>query len=186
MLQRNCKYFSCKSLKALYFGGSSWNISWLNYILGPLKCSGKPRPYPSEIEALNKEIKEQKFIEVIDQAEVNKNNLNVLNKKIDTEAENITETFENEIDKVEEDLRNKAEEFSEQLKTLTNEMNILRANFSEAINRVEKQSMTYFTGLTSRLDTQSVVTKGTPSTAQISFMKSRIKFLKASKNRMMN
>ena len=128
-----------------------------------MKCSGKPRPYPSEIEALNKKIKEQQFVDVIDQAEVNKKNLNVLNNKIDNEAENITETFEDEIENVEKDLRNKAEKFAEQLKTLTNEINILRANFSGAINRVEKQSMTYFTGLTTRVDAQSVITKGMSS-----------------------
>ena len=125
-----------------------------------MKCFGKPQPYPSEIEALNKKVKEQKFIDVIDQAEVNKKNLKVLNDKIDSETKTITETFENEIDNVEEDLQNKAEDFKEQLKTLTNEMNILRANFSKTIGQVQKQSMTYFTGLTTRVDAQSVITKG--------------------------
>ena len=135
----------------------------MHYVLGPIKCFGKQQTYPSEIDALNKKIKEQKFIDVIDQAEVNKKNLTVLNQKIDSEAENITKTFANEFDSVEEDLKNKAEEFEEQLKILTNEMNILRANFSKAINRVEKQSMTYFTGLTARVDAQSGITKGRPS-----------------------
>ena len=130
-----------------------------------MKCFGKPQPYPSEIEALNKKVKEQKFIDVIDQTEVNKKNLKVLNDKIDSETKTITETFEIEIENIEEDLQNKAEDFKEQLKTLTNEMNILRANFSRAINSVEKQSMTYLTGLTSPLDTQSVFTKGRPSIA---------------------
>ena len=128
-----------------------------------MKCSGKPQPYPSEIEALNKKIKEQKFIDVVDQAEVNKKNLKVLDEKINSEAENITETFENEIGNVEDDLQKQAEEFKEQLKALTNEMNILRANFSETITRVEKQSVSYFTGLTSRVDAQFTATKGRPS-----------------------
>ena len=149
--------------KALYFGGSSWKISWLHYILGPMKCTGKPQPYPSELEALEKKTKEQKFVDVIDQAKVNQKNLNVLNNKIQSETENITVTFENEIDNVEEDLQNKAEDFKDQLKILTNEISILRANFSKTINRVEKQCMTYFTGLTARVDAQSVISKGRPS-----------------------
>ena len=149
--------------KALYFGGSSWNISWLHYVLGPMKCSGKQQTYPSEIDTLNKKIKEQKFIDAVDQAEVNKKNLNVLNEKLDSEAENITETFENKIGNVEDHFKSQAAEFKNQLKTLANEMDILRANFSKTINRVEKQSMTYFTGLSTRVDAQSVVTKGMSS-----------------------
>ena len=128
-----------------------------------MKCSGKQQTYPSEIDALNKKIKEQKFNDVIDQAEVNKKNLNALNEKIDSEAANITETLENKIYNAEEDFRSQAAEFKHQLKTLTNEMNILRANFSRTMNRVEKQSMTYFTGLSTRVDAQSVVTRGRPS-----------------------
>ena len=151
--------------KALYFGGSSWNISWLHYVLGPMKCSGKQQTYPSEIDTLNKKIKEQKFIDAVDQAEVNKKNLTVLNQKIDSEAKTITKTFESEIDSVEEHLQNKAEEFEEQLKTLTEEMKILRANFSNAINRIEKQSMTSFTGLTARVDAQSAISQGRSSIA---------------------
>ena len=148
-----------------------------------MKCSGKQQTYPSEIDALNKKIKEQKFIDVIDQAAANKKNLTVLNQKIDSEAENITKTFESEIDNVEEDLQNKAEEFTEQLKTLTNEINILRANFSKTINRVEKQSMTYFTGFTARVDAQSVISKGRPSISLVNFTVSiKKQLLKASKN----
>ena len=128
-----------------------------------MKCFGKPQPYPSEIEALNKKVKEQKFIDVIDQTEVNKKNLKVLNDKIDSETKTITETFEIEIENIEEDLQNKAEDFKEQLKTLTNEMNILRANFSKTINRVEKQSLTYFTNLTAKVDAQSAISQGRSS-----------------------
>ena len=128
-----------------------------------MKCSGKQQTYPSEIDALNKKIKEQKFNDVIDQAAANKKNLTVLNQKIDSEAENITKTFESEIDSVEVHLKSQAEEFKELLKTLTNEMDILRANFTKAINRLEKQSMTYFTSLTTRVDSQSAITQGRPS-----------------------
>ena len=135
----------------------------MNYILGPMKCSGKKQPYPTEIESLNKKLREQKFADVIDQAEVNKKNLKVLDEKIHSEAENLTVTFENEIDHVEKNLRNQNEELKEQLKSLTSEMNNIRANFTETINRVEKQSMTHFTALSSQIGSQSTVTKVRPS-----------------------
>ena len=128
-----------------------------------MKCSGKQQPYPSEIEALNKKRKEQQFADVIDQAEVNKKNLKVLDEQIHSETKNLTDTFENEIDNVEENLRNQNEEFKEQLNFLTNEMNNLRANFTKTINRVEKQSMTHFAGLSSQIGSQSTLTKVRPS-----------------------
>ena len=128
-----------------------------------MKCYGKQQPYPSEIEALNKKRREQKFVHVIDQTEVNKKNLKVLDDKIDSEADNITSTFENEIDIFEENLRNQNEELKEQLKYLTIQVNHLRANFSETIRSVEKQSMTYFTSLSSRVDAETVLRKARPS-----------------------
>ena len=148
-----------------------------------MKCSGKQQSYPSEIEAINKKMKEQQFADVIDQAEVNKKNLKVLDEKIHFEAKNLTNTFENEIDNVEENLRNQNKELKEQLKSLTNEMNNLRANFTETINRVEKQSMTHFTSLSSQIGTQSTVTKVRPS--NFNYLGSRIlkiQLLKACKN----
>ena len=128
-----------------------------------MKCSGKQQPYPPEIDALNKKRKEEKFARVVDQAEVNKKNLEVLDDKINSEAENITNTFENEIENVEENLRNQNEKFREQLESLTIEVNDLRSNLSETINRVDKQSMTYFTRLSSRVDAESVLRKVRPS-----------------------
>ena len=128
-----------------------------------MKCSGKKEPYPTEIESLKKKIREQKFANVIDQAEVNKKNLKVLDDKIDSEATNLTDKFENEIENVEENLRNQNEEFKEQLKSLTNQVNHLQNNITETVNRLEKQSMTYFTGLSSRVDAESVLRKVRPS-----------------------
>ena len=87
-------------LKALYFGGSSWSISWLNYILGPMKCSGKQHPYPTEIERINKETRERKFNAVIDQAKNNKENLEVLDKKIQSESGTITAALQSNIGNV--------------------------------------------------------------------------------------
>ena len=113
-----------------------------------MKCAGKQQPYPYEIEALNKKRKEKQFIDVIGQTEVNKKNLKVLD-----------ETFENEIDNVEENLRNQNEDLKQQIKSLKDEVNGLRENLNETINRVEKQSMTSFTDLSSRVDAESVLRK---------------------------
>ena len=129
-----------------------------------MKCSGKQQTYPSEIDALNKKRKEKQFVDVIDQAEVNKKNLKVLDEKILSEAKNLTDNFEIEIENVEENLRNQNQEFKEQLKSLTIQVNHLRVNYTETVNRLEKQSMTYFTGLSSRVDAESVLRKVRPLT----------------------
>ena len=36
----------------------------MNYVLGPMKCSGKQQLYPPDVERLNKQIKEQKLIDI--------------------------------------------------------------------------------------------------------------------------
>ena len=69
----------------------------MNYILGPMKCWGKRHPYPTEIERINKETRERKFNAVIDQATNNKENLEVLDKKIQSESEVITEKMQSNI-----------------------------------------------------------------------------------------
>ena len=79
------------------------------------------------------------FDDFTDQAEVNKKSWKTLDDKINSQTEDITETIENEIENVEEDLQNHAEEFKEQLNTVTNDIDILRANFSKTINRVENR-----------------------------------------------
>ena len=127
-----------------------------------MKCSGKQHSYPSEIDALQKKRKEKQFVDVIDQAEVNKKNLKVLDEKILSEARNLTDNFEIEIKNVDENLRNQNEELKEQLKSLTNQVNHLQNNITETVNRLEKQSMTYFTGLSSRVDVESVHRKVRP------------------------
>ena len=110
-----------------------------------MKCSGKKLPYPTEIESLNKKIKEKKFADVIDQAEVNKKNLKVLDQQIHSDVENVTNTFEMEIGNVEKSIRNQ------------------NVNLTETIHRVEKLATTYFTGLSSQIGTQSMVIKVRPS-----------------------
>lgn len=85
------------------------------------------------------------FIDVIDQAEMNKKNLTVLDEKIHFEAKNLTNAIETEIGNVEKSIWNQ------------------NVNFTETINRVEKQSMTHFTGLSSQIGTQSTLIKVRPS-----------------------
>ena len=110
-----------------------------------MKCSGKKQPYPTEIESLNKKRREQKFDDVIDQVEVNKKNLKVLDQQIHSDVKNITNTFETEIGIVEKSIQNQ------------------NVNLTETIHRVEKQSITHFTGLSSQIGTQSMVVKVRPS-----------------------
>ena len=102
-----------------------------------MKCSGKYQLYPSEVDSINKKQKEQKFADAINQAEINKHNLKILNERIQSGAENITDTFESEVENFEDHLQNRTEEFKEQLNSLTDEVNNLRANVTESIDRVE-------------------------------------------------
>ena len=61
-------FLNYEFLKALYFGGSAWSISWLHYVLGPMKCSGKQQLYPSEYDQLKEQKNEQKIFDVINKA----------------------------------------------------------------------------------------------------------------------
>ena len=133
-----------------------------------MKCSGKKKPYPTEIESLNKKRSEQMIADVIDQAEANKKNLTVLDEKIHSEANSLSHTFESEIGNIAGIIRSQNEEFKEQLKSLTNETNHLRVNFTKTINRVETQLMSYFRGLSSRVDSESSQRKARPSKYNIS------------------
>ena len=65
-----------------------------------MKCSGKPHLYPSEVVALDKKMEEQKFIDVIDQAKINKENIEVLDKKIQSETGIITVELQSNIENV--------------------------------------------------------------------------------------
>lgn len=80
-------------VKALYFGGSSWEISWLNYVLGPMKCSGKQQLYPPEVDRLNKQIREQRITD-------NGKGLETLNEDLNSmanEMNSFRNNFTNEI-----------------------------------------------------------------------------------------
>ena len=86
----------------------------------------------------------------------------IISQEINIVRSNLTATRKHLAD-VEESFRNRTEESQVQLKSLTKQLNDLRANFTETINRVEKQSMTYYSGLSSRVDTESSLRKARPS-----------------------
>ena len=124
--------------KALYFGGSSWSISWLNYVLGPMKCFGKQHPYPSEIERLNKEMKEQKFKDVIKQAKINADDLEVLDEKFKFESKNISALHSN-IEKMSQAIHDDSENWKQEIQFLKNdlkkvEQQLIKRNHLEIIN----------------------------------------------------
>ena len=104
-----------------------------------------------ELKSLSKEFKE-----------VQHKQQEIISRDINNLRSNLTATTNNLAD-VEESIRNQNEEFKEQLKSLTTEVNKLRANLTETINHVGKQSMTYFSGLSSRVDTESSLIKARPS-----------------------
>ena len=84
-----------------------------------------------------------------------------ISRDINILRSNLTATTKNLAD-IEERFRNRTEESQEQLKSLTNQLSDLRANFTETINRVEKQSMTYYSGLSSRVDSESSLRTARP------------------------
>ena len=86
----------------------------------------------------------------------------ILSQDINILRSNLTATRKHLAD-VEESFRNRTEESQVQLKSLTKKLNDFRANYTETINRVEKQSMTYYSGLSSRIDTESSLRKARPS-----------------------
>ena len=59
-----------------------------------MKCSGKQQQYPTEIDRLNKETKDKQFEDLINQAENNKENLKILNEKIDKEFKSHTDSLQ--------------------------------------------------------------------------------------------
>ena len=91
----------------------------------------------------------------IKQQEIISRDINILRSNLTATTTYLTD--------VEESFRNRTEESQVQLKSLTKHLNDLRANFTETINRVEKQSMTYYSGLSSRVDTESSLRKARPS-----------------------
>ena len=94
--------------------------------------------------------------------EVQNKQQEIISRDINNLRSNLTATTNNLAD-VEKSIRSQNEEFKEQLKSLTTEVNKLRVNLTEAISRVGKQSMASFSGLSSRVDTESSLIKARPS-----------------------
>ena len=119
----------------MYFGGSSWNISWLNYFLGPFKCSGKHYSYPTEIERLNRETKEKKFKNVIDQAKSNEEDLQTLDKKILSESEKIIMILKSNISNITHVLQEDSYKLNEEMKSLKNDLTKIQKQLTEELNQ---------------------------------------------------
>ena len=102
----------------MYFGGSSWSISWLHYILGPMKCYGKKHPYPSEIKIQKEQKKEIKMENLIIQVKENEHKLKILDDKVNTKTSNITKNLQSKINTVTQVLNEDSEEWQEKMKSL--------------------------------------------------------------------
>ena len=96
-----------------------------------MKCSGKQYPYPSEIERLNKEKKETKFNELIDQAEMNNQNLKVLDERVKFESENISARFKSDIENVTRVIFEDSEEWKQEIKSLQNNLTKVQQQITE-------------------------------------------------------
>ena len=107
----------------------------MNYVLGPIKCSGKQHPYPIEIERLNKEAKEKKFKNVIDQAKSNKENLKVLDEKITSESHTIAAILQSNIENVTQVLHEDSTEWREEMKSLKNDLTKVQRQITEELNQ---------------------------------------------------
>ena len=106
-----------------------------------MKCSGKQHPYPSEIERLNKEMKEKKFKDVVDQASSNKENLKKLDQRFKSESKSITAILNSNIEKVSQALHEDSQEFKKEMKSLKNELMKLEQQIIEEFNNELRMGM---------------------------------------------
>ena len=100
-----------------------------------MRCLGKQYPYPTEIERLNKEAKERKFKNVIDQARRNTENLNVLDDKITSESANITAILQSNIEDVTQGLHKDSNEWKHEMKSLRNDLIKVQQKITEDFNQ---------------------------------------------------
>ena len=98
-------------------------------------------------------------IKIITRIDGHDRDVNILESNLTVTKNNLTK-ISNDIDVLDEKINSKAGDITE---TLANEMKIHRANFTKTINRVEKQSLTYFTNLTAKVDAQSAISQGRSS-----------------------
>ena len=77
-----------------------------------MKCSGKQHSYPSEQKGLSEDITKQKVKEVTDKAQINEENLRILNENLKSESEIISATLKSTLS-IENVTRILQEEFAE-------------------------------------------------------------------------
>ena len=107
----------------------------MNYLLGPLKCSGKRKSYPSEIELLKKQENEKNFKDVINRAKMNENGLKVLDQQLRFEAKNITSQFQADINQMTLLLNEESQRWKQQINLLENEMRTVQQQNIELTNQ---------------------------------------------------
>ena len=100
-----------------------------------MRCLGKQYPYPTEIERLNKEAKERKFKNVIDQARINTENLNALDEKITSESANITAILQSNIENITQGLHEDSNEWKHEMKSLRNDLIKVQQKITEDFNQ---------------------------------------------------
>ena len=93
----------------------------MNYILGPMKCSGKQRPYPSEIEQFYDGINKQKLNNVEDSNY--KKDLTALDEKFQFQSRNISVRLKSSIQNVTEVLQRDSEIWKQEINSWNNELN---------------------------------------------------------------
>merc|ERR1712131_268793 len=71
-------------VKSLSYGGA-YEYSRLKYILGPLICNGKAKPYPSEEAALEQEKLQNQFSAISKLIETNKSNVDLVKTELKNE-----------------------------------------------------------------------------------------------------
>lgn len=93
--------------------------------------------------------------------DVQNNQQEIISRDINILRSNLTATTKKLAD-TEDRFRNRTEESQKQLKSLANQLTGLRTNFTQTINRAEKQFMTYYSGLSSRVDSESSLRTARP------------------------
>ena len=141
-----------------------------------MKCSGKKYPYQAATERLEKEKKEQKLKDVINQANRNENNLKYLAEKTQRDSGNITTSLQRSIDYVAQVFHEDSKNWQQKLKSLTNVikkieqqqldlssnfsislndnnryMENFRENFTEILSKIEKSTFKNITEVSKQL-----------------------------------
>ena len=70
----------------------------MNYVLGPMKCSGKQQLYPPDAEKLKKQTNEQKLIDVVNKAQSNEIELKSIRESLNAQIESFKNMTDGRLD----------------------------------------------------------------------------------------